>query len=298
MQSLANHVLLHRTPVNSYSCSSFLVALVGIFFAVQILTGIFLVMRDTALTSLIVILFLNVFFLGIILVAIFNRGAFNVWEFLLIEIYDLVKRISHMVFTRNQYLVFLFWASRDPNAVWYTWGAFIIFYVILLSLYNILLKRCVHWNAPLSIEAICCFIVINLFSTLVLIFVFHVLGPKYTLIQFLTYPPTGGLIVSVLVFIFQWICILLFHILIYIPYPKKWHLWRYFIDAIRDIGFVESYDDPYDKYDRAKTAYDDAKRASDKAKKEDQTKTQKNHVDENQSDQKNKNKNDDTLKKN
>ena len=50
MQSIANHVLLYPTPVNFSYAYSF-GSLVGIFFAVQILTGIFLAMHYTAHTS-------------------------------------------------------------------------------------------------------------------------------------------------------------------------------------------------------------------------------------------------------
>lgn len=50
MQSISNHVLLYPTPVNfnyTYSFGS----LVGLFFAIQILTGIFLAMHYTAHTG-------------------------------------------------------------------------------------------------------------------------------------------------------------------------------------------------------------------------------------------------------
>jgi quinol-cytochrome oxidoreductase complex cytochrome b subunit len=50
MQSIANHVLLYPTPVNFSYAYSF-GSLVGIFFAIQILTGIFLAMHYTAHTS-------------------------------------------------------------------------------------------------------------------------------------------------------------------------------------------------------------------------------------------------------
>jgi quinol-cytochrome oxidoreductase complex cytochrome b subunit len=47
MQTIANHVLLYPTPVNFNYTYSF-GFLVGIFFAIQILTGIFLAMHYTA----------------------------------------------------------------------------------------------------------------------------------------------------------------------------------------------------------------------------------------------------------
>ena len=50
LQSIANHVLLYPTPVNFSYAYSF-GSLVGIFFAIQILTGIFLAMHYTAHTS-------------------------------------------------------------------------------------------------------------------------------------------------------------------------------------------------------------------------------------------------------
>ena len=50
LQAIANHVLLYPTPVNFSYAYSF-GSLVGIFFAIQILTGIFLAMHYTAHTG-------------------------------------------------------------------------------------------------------------------------------------------------------------------------------------------------------------------------------------------------------
>ena len=51
LQTLSNHVLFYPTPVNFSYAYSF-GSLVGIFFAIQILTGIFLAMHYTAHTDL------------------------------------------------------------------------------------------------------------------------------------------------------------------------------------------------------------------------------------------------------
>ena len=45
------------------------------------------------ITNLTIILLLNVFLFRIFFAAIFDRGSFNFCEFLMIEIYDLVKNI-------------------------------------------------------------------------------------------------------------------------------------------------------------------------------------------------------------
>jgi len=62
------------------------------------------------ITNLTVILLLNVFLFRMLLAAIFDRGTFNVWEFLLLEIYDLVKSIvrSNTSLKRNQYFSLFF----------------------------------------------------------------------------------------------------------------------------------------------------------------------------------------------
>jgi len=61
-------------------------------------------------TNLTIILLLNVFLFRILFGAVFDRGPFNVWEFLLIEIYDLVKSIvrSNTALKRNQYFSLFF----------------------------------------------------------------------------------------------------------------------------------------------------------------------------------------------
>jgi ATP synthase subunit 6 len=72
-------------------------------------SGIVMPVGPAVITNLTVILFLNVFLFRIIL-ALFDRGQFNVWEFLLIEIYDLVKSIvrSNTSLKRNQYFSLFF----------------------------------------------------------------------------------------------------------------------------------------------------------------------------------------------
>ena len=51
LQTISNHVLYYPTPVNFSYAYSF-GSLVGIFFAIQILTGVFLAMHYTAHTDL------------------------------------------------------------------------------------------------------------------------------------------------------------------------------------------------------------------------------------------------------
>ena len=56
-------------------------------------SGIMMPVGPAILTNLTIILFLNVFLFRFVFAAIFDCGVFNAWEFLLIEIYDLVKSI-------------------------------------------------------------------------------------------------------------------------------------------------------------------------------------------------------------
>jgi ATP synthase subunit 6 len=73
-------------------------------------SGIVMPVGPAVITNLTVILLLNVFLFRIIMGAIFDRGQFNVWEFLLMEIYDLVKSIvrSNTSLKRNQYFSLFF----------------------------------------------------------------------------------------------------------------------------------------------------------------------------------------------
>ena len=73
-------------------------------------SGIVMPVGPAILTNLTIILLLNVCFFRILLGAIFNRTNFNAWEFLMIEIYDLVKSIvrSNTSLKRNQYFSLFF----------------------------------------------------------------------------------------------------------------------------------------------------------------------------------------------
>ncbi len=73
-------------------------------------SGIMMPVGPAIFTNLTMILLLNVFLFRILFAAIFDRGSFNVWEFLLIEIYDLVKSIvrSNTSLKRNQYFSLFF----------------------------------------------------------------------------------------------------------------------------------------------------------------------------------------------
>lgn len=65
----------------------------------------------TVITNLTVILLLNTLFLRLFFGTVFDKGNFNVWEFLMREIYDLVKSIvkSNTSLKRNQYFSVLFY---------------------------------------------------------------------------------------------------------------------------------------------------------------------------------------------
>ena len=72
-------------------------------------SGIAMPVGPAVITNLTVILLLNVFLFRVLFSSIFDRGNFNVWEFLMIEIYDLVKSIvrSNTSLKRNQECSFL-----------------------------------------------------------------------------------------------------------------------------------------------------------------------------------------------
>lgn len=74
-------------------------------------SGINMPVGISVITNLTVILFLNVFFIRLMFSTIFDKGNFNVWEFLMREIYDLVKSIvkSNTSLKRNQYFSVLFY---------------------------------------------------------------------------------------------------------------------------------------------------------------------------------------------
>jgi ATP synthase subunit 6 len=72
--------------------------------------GIVMPVGPAIITNLTIILLLNVCIFRVLFGFIFNRGNFNVWEFLLIEIYNLVKSIvrSNTSLKRNQYFSLFF----------------------------------------------------------------------------------------------------------------------------------------------------------------------------------------------
>lgn len=73
-------------------------------------SGLMMPVGPAVITNLTVILLLNVFFFRLLFAAIFDRGTFNVWEFFLCAIYDLVKSIlrSNTSLKRNQYFALFF----------------------------------------------------------------------------------------------------------------------------------------------------------------------------------------------
>jgi len=73
-------------------------------------SGIVMPVGPAIITNLTIILLLNVCLFRILFGFVFNRGSFNVWEFLLAEIYDLVKSIvrSNTSLKRNQYFSLFF----------------------------------------------------------------------------------------------------------------------------------------------------------------------------------------------
>ena len=74
-------------------------------------SGINMPAGASVITNLTIVLFLNVVFLRLLFSTIFDRGNFNVWEFLMREIYNLVKSIvkSNTSLKRNQYFSILFY---------------------------------------------------------------------------------------------------------------------------------------------------------------------------------------------
>lgn len=73
--------------------------------------GINMPVGTSVVTNLTVILLFNVFLIRLMFSAVFDRGNFNVWEFIMREIYDLVKSIvkSNTSLKRNQYFSILFY---------------------------------------------------------------------------------------------------------------------------------------------------------------------------------------------
>ena len=73
--------------------------------------GINMPVGTAVVTNLTIILLFNVFLIRLMFSTIFDRGNFNVWEFIMREIYDLVKSIvkSNTSLKRNQYFSILFY---------------------------------------------------------------------------------------------------------------------------------------------------------------------------------------------
>ncbi len=74
-------------------------------------SGVVMPVGPAVVSNLTIILFLNIIWFRILFASIFDRGRFNVWEFLLMEIYDLVKSIvrSNTSLKRNQYFSLFFY---------------------------------------------------------------------------------------------------------------------------------------------------------------------------------------------
>jgi len=125
-------------------------------------SGIVMPVGPAILTNLTVILLLNVFLFRILFSSIFDRGNFNVWEFLMVEIYDLVKSIvrSNTSLKRNQYFslfFFLFCYILTANMVGlipYSFTAtssFVITFFLALSYFigiNIISVFKNKWTTP------------------------------------------------------------------------------------------------------------------------------------------------------
>lgn len=125
-------------------------------------SGIVMPVGPAILTNLTIILLLNVFLIRILFSSIFDRGNFNVWEFLMIEIYDLVKSIvrSNTSLKRNQYFslfFFLFCYILTANMVGlipYSFTAtssFVITFFLALSYFigiNIISVFKNKWTTP------------------------------------------------------------------------------------------------------------------------------------------------------
>jgi len=125
-------------------------------------SGIMMPVGPAVFTNLTIILLLNVFLFRVFFAAIFDRGVFNVWEFLLIEIYDLVKSIvrSNTSLKRHQYyslFFFLFCYILTANMVglipysFTTTSSFVITFFLALSYFigiNIISIFKSQWTTP------------------------------------------------------------------------------------------------------------------------------------------------------
>ena len=125
-------------------------------------SGIVMPVGPAVVTNLTVILLLNISLFRIVLSSIFDRGKLNVWEFLLIEIYGLVKSIvrSNTSLKRNQYFslfFFLFCYILTANLVglipysFTVTSSFVITFFLALSYFigiNIISVVKNRWTTP------------------------------------------------------------------------------------------------------------------------------------------------------
>ncbi len=81
-------MFLNLNPFFSHPLDQF-----EIFYLFSYWSGINMPVGSSVITNLTVILLLNVLLIRFMFSAVFDRGNFNVWEFLMREIYDLVKSI-------------------------------------------------------------------------------------------------------------------------------------------------------------------------------------------------------------
>ena len=125
-------------------------------------SGIGMPVGTAIITNLTVILMLNVFLFRMVFAFIFDRGNFNVWELVTIEIYDLVKSIvrSNTSLQRNQYfslIFFLFCYILTANMVglipysFTVTSSFVITFFLALSYFigiNLLSIFKNQWTTP------------------------------------------------------------------------------------------------------------------------------------------------------
>ena len=100
-----NFFIFHKILILSHPLDQFEIIVLLFYWS-----GIVMPVGPAILTNLTVILLLNVCFLRFLLGFVYNRGVFNVWEFLLIETHSLVKSIikSNTSLKRNQYFSLFF----------------------------------------------------------------------------------------------------------------------------------------------------------------------------------------------
>ena len=97
--------ITHLTLMNFHPLDQFEIFVLFFHWA-----GIMMPVGPAIFTNLTMILLLNVVLFRLLFAALFDRGVFNTWEFLLIEIYELVKSIvrSNTSLKRHQYFSLFF----------------------------------------------------------------------------------------------------------------------------------------------------------------------------------------------